>query len=121
MSSMATKPSVRLTTVAGSSPRAILQKMQSGSKSGSEDPLLRHGSAPHGHELADGRVDEPRRVVVAVAPAGTVDEHDVRLADLLVPPAQRLLARQGPEPLASLPLDRSRNPIVGGSPRPGAG
>ena len=40
----------------------------------------------HADELADGRVDEPRRVVVAVAAAGAVDEHDV-LADLLAPAA----------------------------------
>ena len=49
---------------------------------GSEDPLLRDGGGADAHQLADGRVDEPRRVVVAVAAAGPVDEHRVLGAEL---------------------------------------
>ena len=53
MSSIATKPSVRLTTVAGSSPATILQKMQSG-RSCSQDPLVGDRAGAHADELADG-------------------------------------------------------------------
>jgi hypothetical protein len=36
-------------------------------------------------ELADGSIDEPRRVVGAVAAAGPVDEDDVFAAELRPP------------------------------------
>src|SRR6266508_866669 len=81
MSRTATRPSVFATW---SPSRTSLQKRQS---SGSEDRLLRHGRAAHPHELADRCVDEPRRVVVAVATPRPVDEHDVLRADL-PPPAR---------------------------------
>ena len=45
-------------------------------------------------ELADGRVDEERRVVVAVPAAGAVDEHDVVAAELRLPAAPLELARE---------------------------
>src|SRR5512133_1968993 len=79
MSFTATKPSPLRTW---SPSRTSLQKRQS---SGSEDPLLRHGSAAHAHELADRCVHEPRRVVVAVPAPGAVDEDDVFGADLRLP------------------------------------
>ena len=43
-----------------------------------KDPLLGHRVRADAHERPDRRVDEERRVVVAVAAAGPVDEHDVR-------------------------------------------
>ena len=43
------------------------------------------GRAAHADELADGSVDEPGRVVGAVAAAGPVDEDDVVAADLVRP------------------------------------
>jgi len=58
MSSIATNPSARSTTVAGSSPRTILQKMQS--CSGSEDSLLRDASTSHADEVAHLALHEPR-------------------------------------------------------------
>ena len=54
-----------------------------------KDPLLGDGRRADADELADRRVDEPRRVVVAVAAAGSVDEHDVLAAELALPAAQR--------------------------------
>ena len=59
----ATKPSAARTW---SPSRTSVQKRQS---SGSADPLLGDRRAADAHELADRRVDEPRRVVVAVAAA----------------------------------------------------
>src|SRR5438552_4046063 len=108
MSSIATKPSVRLTIAAGASPRTMRQKMQS---SGSDDPLLRHRESAHADELADGRADEPWRVVVSVAATGTVDEHDVLTTDLLAPATEAGVPRACAKPLAPLPLDRLRHGI----------
>ena len=48
-----------------------------GSRQRSDNALLRDRAAADAHELADRRVDEPRRVVVAVAAARPVDEHGV--------------------------------------------
>src|SRR5687768_5373670 len=74
MSRIATNPSPLLTW---SPSRASRQKRQS--SLGSEDPLLRDGLGADPNELSDRclRAHEPRRVVVAVAAARTVDEHDV--------------------------------------------
>src|SRR5207244_12922853 len=58
------------------------QKRQS---SGSEDSLLGDRSRTDADELAHGRIDEPRRIVVAVAAAGAIDENDVVRAELRAP------------------------------------
>src|SRR5690349_19189981 len=100
MSLIATNP-LPLCTYAPS--RAMLQKRQSSRRFG-KDPRLRHGRCAHAHELAHRRVDEPRRVVVAVAATGAVDEHRVEAAHLRVPAAQAQLVRQGTQPCAPLPL-----------------
>src|SRR4051812_12700746 len=84
MSRIATKPSAACTW---SPSRTRLQKRQSSCGSG-KDPLLRHGVGAHRDELADGSIDEPRRVVVAVAAAGPVDEHDVLVLRAPAPEAQ---------------------------------
>src|SRR5947209_15021804 len=88
MSLIATKPSSALTW---SPSRYRLQKRQSSCGVG-KDPLLGDGLCADMHQFADRRVDEPRRVVVAVAAPRTVDEHDVLL--LARPPAQAELVRE---------------------------
>src|SRR5690242_14960697 len=88
MSAIATNPSAARTW----SPwAASLQKRQSSCGPG-KDPLLRDALGTHRDELADGRVDEPRRVVVAVPAARPVDEHDV--VGLLAPARQAELVGQ---------------------------
>src|SRR3954464_6416614 len=62
-SSIATKPLVWLTY---SPSRTRRQKRQSSCDDG-KDALLPHGGGPHADELADGRFEQERRVVVAVA------------------------------------------------------
>ena len=84
MSRIATKPSVFATW---SPSRTSLQKRQSSGDIG-EDPLLRDRAPADGDELAERTVDEPGRVVGAVAAAGPVDEHDVAAADLRAPSAR---------------------------------
>src|SRR6266571_6123933 len=69
MSRTATKPSASWTW---SPSRYRRQKRQS---SGSADPLLGDRRSTHLDERADGRVDEPGRVIRAVSAAGAVDEH----------------------------------------------
>src|SRR6478752_5587501 len=90
ISRSATNPSVLWTC---SPSRKSLQKRQS---SGSDDPLLGDRRSAHPDQLADVAADEPRRVVVAVAAARAVDEHDVAAPDLGAPVLQagdaRLLA-----------------------------
>src|SRR5690349_5092952 len=105
MSRMATKPSEELTW---SPSRKSWQKRQS---SGSENPLLRDRSPKHGNELADLAAQEPRRVVVAVTAARSIDEDEILAADLRAPAFEageaRLLAQAG----APLPLDLGLNRV----------
>ena len=90
MSLIATNPSPRCTW---SPSRTSVQKRQS-SRCGGKDSLLGDRGGPNADELADRRVDEPRRVVVAVAAAGPVDEHDVVLPSFALPaPLRRARAR----------------------------
>src|SRR3954452_10850781 len=65
MSSIAKNPSVLPTTVDGRLPSTMRQKMQSGC--GGNDALLADAGGADAHELAHRRVDEPGRVVGAVA------------------------------------------------------
>src|SRR4029077_6726404 len=109
MSSIARSPSPRLTIVAGSSPAWILQKMQSGSRS--KDPLLRHRRTADSDEFPNRRVDEPRRVVVAVAAARAVDEDDVLGTDLLAPAAHARVVRERAQPGAPLLLHPLRHRV----------
>src|SRR5207247_2838863 len=51
--------------------------------SGSEDPLLRDRPRADTDELADGRIDQPGRIIVAVAEAGANDAHELIRAELL--------------------------------------
>src|SRR5919205_2105738 len=107
MSRIATKPSVFATW---SPSRTSRQKRQS---SGSEDPLLGDVCAAHAHEGADGPVDAPRAVVVAVAAAGPVDEDGVLAADLRPPPREARRVRVGAQAGASLLLHRRPNGVRG--------
>src|SRR5207248_7925097 len=90
--------------------RTRSQKRQS---SGSADPLLRYRRAAHAHELADRRVDEPGRVVVTVAAAGTVDQHDVLGAELAAPACEARRVRRGAQPRAALLLHGRRHGVAG--------
>src|SRR5947208_15432817 len=73
--------------------RAMSQKRQP-SRCFGKHTLLGHAHTAHGDELAHRSVDQPRRVVVAVTAARSVDEHGVRRADLRVPAAQAELMRE---------------------------
>ena len=64
----------------------MLQKRQS-SRCDGTDALRRECLRANVHELADGRIDEERGVVVAVAAAGTVDENPVAATELRLPAA----------------------------------
>src|SRR6266571_6285326 len=100
MSRIATSPSAFATC---SPSRNSRQKRQS---SGSEDSLLGHRSRAHAYELADGGIDEPRRIVVAVAAAGPIDEDDVLCSELRAPTCERRGVRGGAQARASILLHR---------------
>src|SRR5215470_12661437 len=105
MSRIATKPSAAWRW---SPSRTSWQKRQS---SGSEDPLLRDGAGTDPDDPADRGLDEPRRVVVAVASAGAVDQHLVLLADLAPPPPHAGQPGDLSEAGAALPLAIGRHRI----------
>src|SRR6187397_2588279 len=77
MSSIATNPSAALTC---SPSRTSVQKRQSGCEA--NDSLLRDVVGARPDELALRGFDEPRRVVVAVAPAWPVDEDGLLATEL---------------------------------------
>ena len=83
-----------------------------GSRQAATDPLLGHGCAANADELPNRGVDEPRRVVVAVAAAGTVDEDDVVAADLRRPARAAGLVRERAQARAALALHRRRHRVV---------
>src|SRR5580765_5553895 len=89
MSLIATNPRVFATYVPS---RTMSQNRQSSGGDG-KDSLLRDGFGADADELSDGRLDEKRRVVVAVAAARTVDENDVGAAELRVPAPPLQLVR----------------------------
>src|SRR6478672_2656700 len=105
MSRIATKPSAARTW---SPSRASVQKRQS---SGSEDPLLRGAACPDAQQLADLPAHEPGRVVVAVAAAGPVEEHDVLASDLRAPASEARRAGVLAQALAALSLDLGRDGV----------
>src|SRR3982751_3302574 len=81
MSRIATKPSVALTW----SPSRYRRQNRQSSPSGSDDPLLHDGARADTNQLSDRRVDQPGRVVGAVAAARAVDEHLVLRPQLRLP------------------------------------
>src|SRR6185436_9163747 len=115
MSSTATNPSAALTC---SPSRTSVQKRQSGCEA--NDSLLRDVVGPYADELTLRRLDEPRRVVVAVASARPVDEDGFFAAQLPGPPPPAGFGGESTEPHAPLLLHSVRNAIVvcGSSPRP---
>src|SRR4051794_2033364 len=108
MSRIATNPSPALTW---SPSRTSRQKRQS---SRSEHALLGDGRAADADELADRGVHEPRRVVVAVAAAGAVDEHAVLGTDLLAPACEARLAGRRSQARAALALHARRDGVTRG-------
>src|SRR4029079_3464962 len=113
MSSTATNPSALLTV---SPSRRRRQKRQSGCEA--NDSLLCHVMRAGSDELAGRPIDEPRRVVVAVAPSGPVDEHRLLYAQLADPAAATRLRGQSPQPGAALLLHFGRNTVLTGRSRP---
>src|SRR5579862_3588662 len=115
MSRMATSPSVEATW---SPSRKSVQKRQSGS--GGTNAFLRDRDAPNADECADRCVDEPRRIVVAVAATRAVDEHDVAGADLRPPAREAGFVRRSAETCAAFLLlcGRDRVSAVGHGARP---
>ena len=108
MSRIATKPSVFATW---SPSRASCRR---GSRQATrEDPLLRDGASGDRYELAERTVDEPGRVVGAVAAAGPVDEHDVGAPDLPGPPGTASLVGERSQPGAPLLLHLRRHRVLG--------
>src|SRR3954468_12253553 len=101
MSLIATNPFAWCTYVPW---RTIPQKRQS-SRCFGTDALLGDRRGAHPDDPADGRVDEPGRVVVAVAAARPVDEHRVLGAELAVPAANAQLVRERAQARAALLLD----------------
>ena len=62
--------------------------------------------------LADGSVDQPRRVVVSVAAAGAIDEDDVICADLLTPARETRRIRRCAQPGAPILFHVGRDGVV---------
>src|SRR4051794_16009850 len=108
MSLIATKP-LPLCTYAPS--RAMLQKRQPSCCFG-KDPLRGEAGGTNAYERADGRVDEPRRVVVAVPAAGAVDEDRIVAAELFAPSAQAEVVREGAQTSAALLLHLRGHRVV---------
>src|SRR6476646_3501397 len=118
MSLIATNPLARWTYDPW---RAMLQKRHP-SRCFGTNPLLSHAQASNCDQLTDRRVDEPRRVVVAVPPAGSVDQNPIDRPDLAGPARDAQVVRERPEARTARFLDRRRDPVVGcrgssGSPR----
>src|SRR6266478_4763336 len=90
----------------------MLQKRQSSGGDG-KDALRRDCLRPYLNELADRRVDEERRVVVAIAAARAVDEHEVAGAKLRSPATLFELIRECAQSRAALLLDGRVHRVVG--------
>src|SRR4051812_7082265 len=110
MSRMATKPSIALTW----SPSRYRRQNRQSSWSGSEDPLLHDRSRADADQVTDGRVDEPRRVVAAVAAARSVDEHLVLGTELRAPVGAAGGDGAGAQPGAALALRGGGHGVLGG-------
>src|SRR5439155_23285030 len=115
MSLIATKPSASRIWSPSLNNR---QKRQS---SGSDNPLLLDRRRAHPHELTDGSVDEPRRVVVPVAAARSIDQNDILSAELRTPALKAGLLRESAQAGTPLLLDRRLNWVFGGGPGSGTG
>src|ERR1044072_5910880 len=113
MSWMATKPSPACTW---SPSRTSSQKRQS---SGSADPLLGDLGAADADEVAHPAVDEPRRIVVAVAATRPVDEDDVLAPEFPAPADEGGDGGRLREPRAPLPLHLCRDRVGGRGRRSG--
>src|SRR5581483_7817492 len=96
------------------------QKRQWSCRDG-KDSLLGDRLGTDSDERPDGRLDEERRVVVAVAAAGAIDEHGVLAAELRPPPPLLELARQRTQAPAPLLLHARRDDVGarGARSRPG--
>src|SRR5918996_5516023 len=116
MSRTATKPSALATC----SPSATSVQKRQSSRGDGTNPLLREPDRAGGDQLADPRVDEPGRVVVAVPASRAVDEHAVGRSELRLPAPAAELVRERAQPRASLALDLPGNGVRGGGRGPRA-
>ena len=80
-----------------------------------EHPLVGHRRATDANELADrdGGIEEPWRIVVAVASPGAVDEHRILASDLR-PPARETGPVRGGTQRAPRSFSSRRHPVVRG-------
>src|SRR6266436_68713 len=108
MSRIATKPSAFATWSPSWTSR---QKRQS---SGSENPLRCDARPADTDKLSDRRLDEPGRVIVPVAAAGSINEDDVIYADLLTPARETCRFRRCAEPGAPILLHLGHDSVVSG-------
>src|SRR5262245_55488829 len=98
MSRIATKPSAAWTW----SPSATSRQKRHSSRGDGKDALLRQADSTGADELAYRRVDEPGRVVVAVAAARPVDQHVVGRPELRLPAPSAELVGKRAQPRATL-------------------
>src|SRR4029079_770372 len=77
-----------------------------------KDPLLRDTDGSRMQKLSDLAVDEPRRVVVAVATARPIDEDAIGAPDLRHPAAARKLVGERAQAGAAFSLEAGRNGIA---------
>src|SRR5579862_2463574 len=96
--------------------RTIAQNRHSSGRNG-KDALLGDGLRTHADERADRRVDEERRVVVAVPAARTIDEDVLGRPELRVPAPLLELAGERPQARSALLLLVRRNAVVVRRPR----
>src|SRR5579862_1009866 len=92
MSLIATKPFVFATYV----PSWTMSQKRQSSRCDGNDSLLGDRLGTDADERPDRRIDEERRVVVAVAAARPVDEYDVVAAELRAPAPLLELVRERP-------------------------
>src|SRR5271154_2512206 len=100
MSLIATNPSVLATW---SPSRTRRQNRQSSGGDGN-DALLGETNGLDTDELADRCIDQERRVVVAVAPARAVDQHEILRAELRLPTSPLELMPERTEARAAFAL-----------------
>src|ERR1700675_4387531 len=90
MSRIATKPSALCTW----SPSATSPQKRQSSCSDGKDSLLGECNGARFDQPTDLRIEQPGRVVVAIASPGPVDENTIRRAHLRLPPPVTELIRE---------------------------
>src|SRR5437868_6086204 len=115
MSWIATNPFDLATYV----PSRTMSQNKQVSRGNGKDPLLGDGLRTYADELPQRRVDEERRVVVAVAAARPVDQDDVFAAELAAPAPLLELARECAQARTAVLLRCRRDRVGRRRARPG--